>query len=610
MRPQTGIKDILHERAWLLEDVFAVRVRCMVETRDADHTVEVQKTLTDNYRHVEFIGLSDASSDPSKPRFGFGCRQGQGDIDTWCDPQVSISGFHDMLTEVCQIIGLTHSRSRELWSEHWPDRKNSGFHDMLTEVCQIIGLTHSRSRELWSEHWPDRKKSNYLVREKALGDLGGVLLHNHPAGWSDVPWHDARTIAPTLTGLADTGVILERHYTQSICTPTRSALMTGKYPSRLGLNHLTIAAGDPYGLWTNQTILADYMSEAGYAVHGVGKWHLGFCSWDMTPCARGFDSFYGYYNGHETYYTHQTHNFYDFRYDTKSADGTVNSTVITSANGTYSSYLYANQASKLLFVTHQTWSHWIPELLSALMTGKYPSRLGLNHLTIAAGDPYGLWTNQTILADYMSEAGYAVHGVGKWHLGFCSWDMTPCARGFDSFYGYYNGHETYYTHQTHNFYDFRYDTKSADGSVNSTVITSANGTYSSYLYANQASKVVATHDQSKPLFLYFPIQSVHAPQEVPDSYVDMYEGVVQNKKRKRLLAMVTALDDAASVLVSSLKAAGMWDNTIFVFFSDNGGPISMNIGQSNLNYNGFDVQHLHQPQINLFKVVLKSLKLI
>ena len=76
---------------------------------------------------------------------------------------------------------------------------------------------------------------------------------------------------------------------------------------------LTPLQGDPYGLWTNQTILADYMSDAGYAVHGVGKWHLGFCSWDMTPCARGFDSFYGYYNGHETYYTHETHNFYDFR---------------------------------------------------------------------------------------------------------------------------------------------------------------------------------------------------------------------------------------------------------------------------------------------------------
>ncbi|KAL5253145.1 hypothetical protein ACHWQZ_G013056 [Mnemiopsis leidyi] len=58
-----SIKDILHERAWLLEDVFAVRVRCMVETRNSDHTEKVKNILSRKFRHVEFIGMSDHSTD-------------------------------------------------------------------------------------------------------------------------------------------------------------------------------------------------------------------------------------------------------------------------------------------------------------------------------------------------------------------------------------------------------------------------------------------------------------------------------------------------------------------------------------------------------------------
>ena len=61
-------------------------------------------------------------------------------------------------------------------------------------------------------------------------------------GWGDVPWHGAPTIAPTMMGLAESGVILDQYYVQPICTPTRSAMMTGKYPSRLGMQHLVIEA--------------------------------------------------------------------------------------------------------------------------------------------------------------------------------------------------------------------------------------------------------------------------------------------------------------------------------------------------------------------------------
>ena len=59
----------------------------------------------------------------------------------------------------------------------------------------------------------------------------------------------------------------------------------------------------PYGLGTNETTAAQVMGKLGYSVHGIGKWHLGHCSWDHTPVKRGFETFYGFFNGALDYYT-------------------------------------------------------------------------------------------------------------------------------------------------------------------------------------------------------------------------------------------------------------------------------------------------------------------
>ena len=78
--------------------------------------------------------------------------------------------------------------------------------------------------------------------------------------------------------------------------------MTGKYPIRLGLQHLVIGAGEPWGLPLKEKLLPQYLQEQGYSTHAVGKWHMGSHCWGAVPVSRGFDSFFGYLNGAIDYY--------------------------------------------------------------------------------------------------------------------------------------------------------------------------------------------------------------------------------------------------------------------------------------------------------------------
>eukprot|EP00043_Microstomoeca_roanoka_P004721 m.51405 g.51405 ORF g.51405 m.51405 type:complete len:558 (+) comp12622_c0_seq1:78-1751(+) len=128
-----------------------------------------------------------------------------------------------------------------------------------------------------------------------------IVVDDH--GWHDCSYTGSRVNTPTIDALRSEGIALNNYYVQKVCSPTRAALMTGRYPHRYGLQ-FPFCGGDAMALNANETLLPQYLKTVGYTTRAVGKWHLGFTNWKFTPTFRGFESFFGYYNCAEDYFFH------------------------------------------------------------------------------------------------------------------------------------------------------------------------------------------------------------------------------------------------------------------------------------------------------------------
>ncbi|XP_077994914.1 arylsulfatase I-like [Glandiceps talaboti] len=212
---------------------------------------------------------------------------------------------------------------------------------------------------------------------------------------------------------------------------------------------------------------------------------------------------------------------------------------------------------------------------AALMTGRHPIHLGLQHDVIYGAQPYGLRLNETTMAQYLQQLGYTTHMVGKWHLGFFTKEHTPTYRGFESHFGYYCGHEDYYDRLSGEWSVGKY--WGYDLRRNGVLDYSTYGQYSTDLYTFEALNVIGTYaNSSKPLFLYLAHQGVHAgnsiyPLQAPATYTKRFPNI-QSEKRKLLAGMIAAVDDSIGLIVQALNASGMYNNSVIIVTTDNGGP--------------------------------------
>ncbi|XP_060588767.1 arylsulfatase B-like [Ruditapes philippinarum] len=196
----------------------------------------------------------------------------------------------------------------------------------------------------------------------------------------------------------------------------------------------------------------------------------------------------------------------------------------------------------------------------SFMSGVYPFKAGLQHGTISPGQPVCSPLSMQFFPEKLQKLGYSTHMIGKWHLGFCNLECTPTRRGFDSFLGFYSGMEDYYNKTRNNGIDFNDGIKAIP----------ADNRYSTYIYAERAKQIIINHNETKPLFLYLPFQSVHAPIEVPKRFEDMYQHIV-NDNRRKFSGMVSAMDEAIGNVTQALTDNGLIEDTLFIFTSDNSG---------------------------------------
>lgn len=119
-----------------------------------------------------------------------------------------------------------------------------------------------------------------------------VLVNLDDAGYGDFACFGAtKQETPNIDRLAAEGARLTSVYGAPVCTPSRSALMTGCYPPRVGMSRIHFP-GRTYGLNPEETTLPEMLKGAGYRTHMVGKWHLGDQPGAMPP-DHGFDSWFG-----------------------------------------------------------------------------------------------------------------------------------------------------------------------------------------------------------------------------------------------------------------------------------------------------------------------------
>ncbi|KAF7249384.1 Arylsulfatase I [Varanus komodoensis] len=203
---------------------------------------------------------------------------------------------------------------------------------------------------------------------------------------------------------------------------------------------------------------------------------------------------------------------------------------------------------------------------SQLITGRYQIHTGLQHSIIRPRQPNCLPLNQVTLPQKLQEAGYSTHMVGKWHLGFYRKECLPTRRGFDTFLGSLTGNVDYYTYDNCDGpgvcgYDLH------DGE---NVAWEQSGKYSTFLYTQRVSKILASHSPKDPIFIYVAFQAVHTPLQSPKEYIYRYRSM-GNVARRKYAAMVTCMDEAVKNITWALKKYGYYDNSVIVFSTDNGG---------------------------------------
>lgn len=200
---------------------------------------------------------------------------------------------------------------------------------------------------------------------------------------------------------------------------------------------------------------------------------------------------------------------------------------------------------------------------SALMTARDPMKLGSIYAGFQPWQNGGVSPDEHFMPQSFQAAGYQTAMVGKWHLGHTIEPLVPNARGFDHFFGHLNTQVDYYDYTVAGGYDLQ----------ENGVSVRRDGQYMTDVHGDEAVRYLEElREPEKPFFLYVPFLAPHSPMQAPEALEDKYKKRGNRPFPKRTYAaMVDSLDQNVGKILDSLDAQGLSDNTLILFFSDNGG---------------------------------------
>ncbi len=205
------------------------------------------------------------------------------------------------------------------------------------------------------------------------------------------------------------------------------------------------------------------------------------------------------------------------------------------------------------------------------------------------------------VAKMLKERGYSTALVGKWGMGVTGTTGSPLLHGFDYYYGYLDQKQAHNFYPTHLWENDRWDSLNNHFiSVHTPIKDSLQATDADFAYykgkefapAKMTEKAAAfiKKNQEKPFFLYLPYTLPHLSLQAPDEYVNRYRGLFDEKPyygqkgyaatlypRSTYAAMISFLDDQVGIILKLVKEAGLDNNTIIMFSSDNGATFSAGV---------------------------------
>lgn len=237
---------------------------------------------------------------------------------------------------------------------------------------------------------------------------------------------------------------------------------------------------------------------------------------------------------------------------------------------------------------------------AAFLTGRFGLRFGYEFNPIGARneDPHrGLPPSEQTLAEYLHDAGYTTGLVGKWHLGGAA-DFHPQRHGFDEFYGFLHeghyfvpspwegtttwirrkglpgGQQGRYPINERLIYTSHMGHDEPDYDANNPIVRNGQpveeSAYLTDAITREATSFVERY-QGHPWFLYVSYNAVHSPLQAKNETLERFADV-QDIQRRIFLAMLYDLDQSVGKILDAVERTSQADNTLVVFFSDNGGP--------------------------------------